>query len=59
MLEKEEVKQPSKTEPNSIICIDESGFEHWVNSVYGWAKRGQKLCGEVTGKRETRQNLNR
>lgn len=28
-----------------------------MSSVYGWAKKGQKLYGEITGKREARQNL--
>jgi transposase len=42
---------------DNIVYIDESGFEDRVNSAYVWAKRGQQLYGEVTGKREARQNL--
>jgi transposase len=41
----------------NIIYIDESGFDNRVNSVYGWTKRGQKIYGEITGKRAARQNL--
>jgi len=41
----------------NIIYIDESGFDNRVNSVYVWAKRGQKIYGEITGKRAARQNL--
>ena len=41
----------------NIVYIDESGFYIRVSSVYGWAKRGQKIYDEITGKRETRQNL--
>ena len=42
---------------DNIVYIDKSGFEHRVNSAYVWAKRGQKLYDEVTGKQEPRQNL--
>ena len=42
---------------DNIVYIDESGFEDRVNSAYVWAKRGQQLYGEVTGKRKARQNL--
>jgi len=41
----------------NIVYIDESGFDNRVSSTHGWAARGQKLYGEITGKRETRQNL--
>ncbi len=44
-------------EADNIAYIDEPGCKHRVNSAYGWAKRGQKVYGELTGKREPRRNL--
>lgn len=32
---------------DNIVYINASGFEHRVNSAYGYAKPGQQLCGEV------------
>lgn len=41
----------------NIVYIDESGFDNRLSSAYGWAQKGQKLYGEIVGKREARQNL--
>ena len=41
----------------SIVFIDESGFEENVECIYGWSKRGKKVYGEKQGKRGKRENL--
>lgn len=41
----------------SLVFIDESGFEETVECVYAWSKRGKKVYGEKQGKRGKRENL--
>ena len=41
----------------SLVFIDESGFEENVECVYAWSKRGKKVYGEKQGKRGKRENL--
>lgn len=41
----------------SLVFIDESGFEPVPSCIYGWAKRGRKIYGEKQGKRGIRENL--
>jgi transposase len=41
----------------SLVYIDESGFEEMQANIYAWAKRGKKVYGEKQGKRTKRQNL--
>jgi len=41
----------------SLVFIDESGFEPEPSCVYAWAKKGQKVWGDRTGKRGKRLNL--
>jgi len=41
----------------SLVFIDESGFEEFQSCIYGWSKRGKKIYGEKQGKRGTRENL--
>lgn len=41
----------------SLVYIDESGFEQFPTNVYAWSQQGKKVYGERTGKRGTRENL--
>jgi hypothetical protein len=41
----------------SMVFIDESGFDSFQYCVYGWSKQGEKIWGERSGKRGTRENL--
>jgi putative transposase len=41
----------------SLVYIDESGFEETASNLYSWSERGKKVYGEKQGKRVTRENL--
>lgn len=41
----------------SLVYIDESGFEEIQECLYAWSKRGKKVRGKREGKRKKRQNL--
>jgi putative transposase len=41
----------------SLVYIDESGFDEVRNCIYGWSKRGKKIYGERQGKRVKKENL--
>ena len=41
----------------SLVFIDESGFEEIQAIIYGWSKRGKKIYGERQGKRVRKENL--
>ena len=41
----------------SLVYIDESGFESVKECLYAWSKRGKKVRGEKQGKRKKRENL--
>lgn len=41
----------------SLVFIDESGFEEFQDCVYGWSKRGKKVYGEKPGRRGKRESL--
>jgi len=41
----------------SLVYIDESGFDEIQTCIYAWAKKGKKVYGERQGKRGKRQNL--
>lgn len=41
----------------SLVFIDESGFDEIESCRYGWSKRGEKLYGDRQGKRVMRENL--
>jgi putative transposase len=42
---------------DNIVYFDESGFKAHTGRLSGWAKKGQKLYGDVQGKREKKTNL--
>lgn len=41
----------------NIVYFDESGFAPHTYRPHGWAVRGQKIYGDVVGKREKKTNL--
>ena len=41
----------------SLVFIDESGFDEIESCRYGWSKRGAKLYGDKQGRRVMRDNL--
>lgn len=41
----------------SLVFIDETGFEKFSCLIYGWAKRGRRIYGERQGRRCKRENL--
>jgi transposase len=44
-----------KTE--DLVYIDESGIDSYVHQSFGWAKRGTKVLGEISGKRYARESF--
>jgi transposase len=43
--------------PDDIVWIDESGATEYYGREYGLAPRGEKVYGEVSGKRHKRTNI--
>lgn len=41
----------------SLVFIDESGFDAVANCGYGWSKKGKKIYANRQGKRQKRENL--
>lgn len=41
----------------SLVYIDESGFDQIPTNIYAWARKGKKVYGERMGRRVTRENL--
>ncbi|WP_445241277.1 transposase [Microcoleus vaginatus] len=41
----------------SLVFLDESGFEPFQDCAYGWSKKGKKIWGEKSGKPGKRENL--
>ncbi len=37
--------------PKDIVYVDESGIDSFVHKAFGWSLRGEKVIGEVSGKR--------
>ncbi len=43
--------------PQKLVYLDESGIDSYLCRSFGWAKRGAKLLGEVSGKRFDRESF--
>jgi putative transposase len=41
----------------SLVFIDEAGFEEFVSSLYGWSKKGERVYGKKQGKSGKKENL--
>ena len=42
---------------DKLVYIDESGIDKFISREYGWATKGQKVYGEVSGKRYARESF--
>ena len=47
----------SKCSSDKIVYIDESGINKFISREYGWGLKGQKVIGEVSGKRYARESF--
>lgn len=43
--------------PEKLVYIDESGIDKFIARDYGWARKGEKVYGEVSGKRFARESF--
>jgi transposase len=42
---------------DKLVYIDESGIDKFISREYGWAIKGQKVYGDVSGKRYARESF--
>lgn len=62
-VERDEIKRQafllelSQHSINKCVYIDESGIDKFISREYGWSPRGQKITGEVSGKRYARESF--
>ena len=42
---------------STLVYVDESGIDSYIHRAYGWAKRGELVHGEVSGKRYARESF--
>ena len=42
---------------DKLVCIDESGIDKFISREYGWGRKGDKVIGEVSGKRYARESF--
>lgn len=40
-----------------LVYLDESGIDSYIHSPYGWAKKGDLVQGEISGKRYARESF--
>lgn len=43
--------------PENVVYIDETGFQKFAYRMHGWAPRGQKIYGDVSGNNRKCTNL--
>jgi len=43
--------------PESLIYVDECGFDHFLYREYAYAPRGQKVVAKISGKKFKRTNI--
>lgn len=41
----------------ALVFVDESGIDSYLYSPYAWSKRGEKVFGEISGKRFARDSF--
>jgi transposase len=41
----------------ALVYVDESGIDSYFHRAFGWAKRGEKVWGEVSGRRFARESF--
>jgi hypothetical protein len=42
---------------SEVLYVDESGVDQFAYGEYGWARKGEKAYGEISGKRYARESL--
>jgi hypothetical protein len=42
---------------DKLVYIDESGIDKFISRDYGWVTKGQKVFGEISGKRYARESF--
>lgn len=61
--ERDEIKRATfltelkKNNPNKLVYIDESGIDKFISREYGWGLKGNKVIGEVSGRRYARESF--
>ena len=51
------MEQIASFSKENLVYVDESGIDSYVHQSFGWAKRGTKVFGEVSGKRYARESF--
>ena len=51
------LKQIAQISKKDILYIDESGIDEFAHREYGWAPKGEKVHGEISGKRYARESF--
>ena len=51
------MEQLKSYSPEDIVYIDESGIDGFLHRPYAWAPKGQKVIGEISGKRYARESF--
>lgn len=51
------IEELSTCSTDTIVYIDESGIDKFISREYGWGLKGQKVIGEVSGKRYARESF--
>lgn len=51
------MKEVASIPPEKLVYVDESGIDSYLCRSFGWAKRGVKLLGEISGKRFDRESF--
>lgn len=47
----------AKHDPATPVYIDESGIDKFISREYAWGARGDKIIGEISGKRYARESF--
>ncbi|MDF1645539.1 MAG: IS630 family transposase [Legionellaceae bacterium] len=42
---------------NKCVYIDESGIDKFISREYGWGEKGQRVTGEISGRRYARESF--
>lgn len=51
------MEQVASFSKEDLVYVDESGIDSYVHQSFGWAKRGTKVFGEVSGQRYARESF--
>ena len=51
------LNQIDKILKSEVLYVDESGVDQFAYREYGWAPKGEKAYGEISGKRYARESF--